>query len=282
MSPPQSNGGAAPLSPSAAVRTDETPAPTGPEAGLSDSSTAREDETTTTTVRRRPPPCGVCNKDDAGKYKCPRCPLAYCSVACNRIHKENHPPTEQQPSPPNHPTETPLQSHTGPVDPYSILLEHRSEFDRLFNKYPRLESELFQIQETTLPPSDSASISSGATLPLKLPQQYPGGGGGGSGGGKRQPMWTREVGLRKGAAALRKARTDPGDRGDGVREYCELVLYLLAQNKTAAATQGSRPGRGPPLEVPDATSLVRQEIMAEEARTVERLLREEGGMDMDR
>ncbi|KAK0705294.1 hypothetical protein B0H67DRAFT_546223 [Lasiosphaeris hirsuta] len=282
MSPLQGDGGAAPPpSPLAAVQADEGPAPAGLEAGLSDSSTAREDETATTTARRRTPPCGVCSKEDAGKYKCPRCSLAYCSVACNRIHKENHPPAElqQQPQPPpSPPSETPPQIHPGPVDPYSILLEHRTEFDRLFKKYPRLESELFQIQETTLPPSDSASISSGATLPLKLPQQYPGAGG----GGKCQPMWTREVGLRKGAAALRKARTDPGDRGDGVREYCELVLYLLAQNKTAATAQGARPGRGPPVEVPDATSLVRQEIMAEEARTVERLLQEEGGVDRDR
>jgi hypothetical protein len=61
---------------------------------------------------------------------------------------------------------------------------------------------------------------------------------------------------------LRKARTNPGDVGDGVREYCELVLFLLGkQNKQ---------GEG-------AVERVREEVAREEVGVIERLLREEEG-----
>ncbi|XP_053940719.1 zinc finger HIT domain-containing protein 3 [Cuculus canorus] len=33
-------------------------------------------------------PCAVCGADGAGKYRCPRCATAYCSVPCCRTHKE--------------------------------------------------------------------------------------------------------------------------------------------------------------------------------------------------
>ena len=106
----------------------------------------------------------------------------------------------------------------------------------------------------TLPPSDNNT---------------PGGGGGGlpwkvrvPGQAHKEP-WSRDVGLRTGAAALRKARTDPGDAGDAVREYSELVLHLLSRSGAAD----------------DAAGVVRREVAAEEARTVERLLAEETSRD---
>eukprot|EP00122_Pirum_gemmata_P018366 Pgem_evm1s17197 len=33
------------------------------------------------------PKCGVCNEQEF-KYKCPKCKLRYCSLACFKIHKE--------------------------------------------------------------------------------------------------------------------------------------------------------------------------------------------------
>jgi hypothetical protein len=78
-----------------------------------------------------------------------------------------------------------------------------------------------------------------------------------TGRNKNQP-WTREVGLRRGAEALRKARTNPTDTGDGVREFCEVVRHLLNQKR-------------------EGVEKVRQEVAAEETRVIERLLREEGG-----
>ena len=77
-------------------------------------------------------------------------------------------------------------------------------------------------------------------------------------GQARKEPWSQNVGLRLGTAALRKARTDPGDVGDGVREYCDLVLYLL-----------SKSGRD------DATRVARQQAAAEEASTIQQLLVEE-------
>lgn len=178
-----------------------------------------------------------------------------CSVACNRIHKENHPPTEPAPKPALRP---PAAADRNPKkdDPYSVLLEHRSELDRLFRKHPNLEDELARIHVATLPPpSDSGAGGGvgGAALPWKA--RVPG-------KANKEP-WTRDVGLRTGAEALRKARTDPGDAGDAVREYCELVLHLLS---------GSGVGD-------DAATVVRREVAAEEAKTVERLLAEEIGRD---
>jgi zinc finger HIT domain-containing protein 3 len=133
-------------------------------------------------------------------------------------------------------------------DPYSILLEHRSEFRRLFKKHPMLVDELTRIDRATLPPQNGDVIKGGLPFKLRDPSNF----------GKKPRVWTREVGLRTGAAVLRKARTDPGDRGDAVREYCDLVLYLL-----------SRPG-GTKI-----TNVVRGEVVAGDLKTVETLLQEE-------
>ncbi|KAL1878559.1 hypothetical protein VTK73DRAFT_7824 [Phialemonium thermophilum] len=185
--------------------------------------------------------CGICNEAD-GKYKCPRCFMPYCSVACNRAHKENHPSDEVRQE--QGPAEPRMGRHDD--DPYRVLLEHSSEFKRLFMKYPDLEAELGRIQRTTLPPRDDNTPKNG--LPWKLK----------SSGNKRKEPWSQEVGLRTGAAALRKARMDPGETGDGVREYCELVLHLLS-------TTGKS----------DATTFVRREVAVEETKTIQRLLSEE-------
>ena len=180
-----------------------------------------------------------------------------CSVACNHIHKKNHPlpQSEAPPSEANNPLpQAPADARDN--NPYSVLLEHRADFARLFQKYPSLESELFRIQQSTLPP-DSPAAAVLSRQPL------------GGAGGRKQPVWSRDVGLRQGAAALRKARTDPGDRGDGVREFCDLVLYLLGRTKEQVP--------GGVAAARDAASLVREEVVAEETKIIERLLREEGG-----
>ncbi|KAK3946088.1 protein HIT1 [Diplogelasinospora grovesii] len=219
---------------------------------------------------RAPKLCGVCNKEQ-GKYKCPRCTMPYCSVACNKIHKENHPPDDQTP-----PAEPPKPTQLAPEqprqqtedDPYKVLLDHESEFQRLFSRYPGLEGRLARIYQFTLPPTDNPSSSSdlgsskGGGLPNK--RQVLATYGSGNGHQKKQQPWTREVGLRKGVEALREARTDPQDVGEGVREFCQLVLFLLKKQ----AAEG---------KAPDATTMVTQEVKSEEAKTIEKLLREEGG-----
>ncbi|KAK3683798.1 hypothetical protein B0T22DRAFT_443802 [Podospora appendiculata] len=205
--------------------------------------------------------CDICAKG-VGKYKCPRCPLRYCSVACNKIHKEKdphptiEPPSQQPPQPQQQQQQTPPSA----PDPYTVLLDHHAELVRLYRKYPDLETELLRIQETTLPPSSAPNPSSLAFKMLQQQQQAL--------GGSKQHTWSRDLGLRKGAAALRKARTDPGDKGDAVREFCDLVTYLLALGKTSGGGGGVDGGADP-------TSLVREEIAKEETAQIARLLKEE-------
>jgi zinc finger HIT domain-containing protein 3 len=175
-----------------------------------------------------------------------------CSVACNRIHQDNHPEIlDLKPavSPPQTDS-TALQKAREPLDPYKVLLDHTSDFKNLFTRYPTLEKRLCSIYEQTLRPTDDGDSGYRNGLPWKL-------GKGGQPPHKDEP-WTFEKGLRKGAAALRLARMDPSEGGDGVREYCELVLYVLGK-------QDNR----------DVTNIVRSEIVQEETRVIERLLRED-------
>ncbi|KAK0612881.1 hypothetical protein B0T17DRAFT_499167 [Bombardia bombarda] len=219
-------------------------------------------EVETTTISQAPPPpsppkakpgprvCAVCMKE-VGKYKCPRCAIAYCSVACSKIHQENHPPTEpsaqtKQQQQQQQPAPEPTASDN---DPYSVLLDHHAEFNRLFTKYPNLQTELLRIEDVTLPPSEGSPFGGGSGLQLNIPGRQP------------PRVWSRDMGLRKGVAALRKARTDPGDKGDGLREFCELVLYLLDKEKT--------------INSKDVTILAKEEMLAEEAKVIERLLKED-------
>ncbi|KAH8899629.1 hypothetical protein GQ53DRAFT_318969 [Thozetella sp. PMI_491] len=188
--------------------------------------------------------CVVCKKEP-GKYKCTLCSAPFCSVACNRIHKENHPPVPERTA---LPTSTPKPKRKWEDDdPYGVLLEHLDEFQRLFRKYPNLENELNQIGKATLPPPNGH-------LPPRHKNQH--------GFHKKNRPWTKEDGLRKGAAALRKARTDPSEKGDAVREYCELVLHLL-----------SKPGDS------KATRLVREAVVAGDTKAIEQLMQDEKDKD---
>lgn len=67
------------------------------------------------------------------------------------------------------------------------------------------------------------------------------------------------MGLRRGKEALRKARTDPGEDGDAVREYCELVLHLLSKQE---ATGG-------------ITDMMREQVMQQDVQLIERLMEAE-------
>lgn len=195
--------------------------------------------------------CGVCEKEP-GKYKCPRCTMPYCSVACNRTHKENHPPDEPKIKPePESPGRLRCEnSDEEDKHPLRGVLKYQADMQRLFHKYPGLDEELDRLQRTTLPPSPTANGGGGGggLLPFKM---------------RQQPMWSRDIGLRRGVEALRKARCNPSELGDGVREFCDLILFALANEARET----------------DATELVRQDVAAEEAKTVERLLREETEKD---
>lgn len=161
------------------------------------------------------------------------------------------PPKAAAPEP-----ETPktFQQH----DPYKILLDHSADIQRLFKKHPDLKTALVDIQRATDPPAESQMARQSA-LPFGRSTFVA---NGARGNDRQQPPWSRDEGLRNGAAALRAARTDPGDKGDGVREYCELVLYLLSK------PAGSQ-----------LATAVRQEVLDEETKTISQLMEQEKELD---
>jgi hypothetical protein len=69
------------------------------------------------------------------------------------------------------------------------------------------------------------------------------------------------VGLKKGAAALKKARMDPSEDGDAVREYCELVLHLLSRSRERRESE--------------ALDVVRRETVDEERGVIRGLIKME-------
>lgn len=120
----------------------------------------------------------------------------------------------------------------------------------LFKKYPGLPARLERIHSATLPPKNNNNNAPRGGLPRTLQQTT----------AFRKPQnWTHDTGLKRGKEALRKARTDPGEDGEGVREYCELVLHLLSR-----------------AEQSNVTDMVQQEVTAEDVRLIEQLIQAEG------
>ncbi|RCI16607.1 hypothetical protein L249_2233 [Ophiocordyceps polyrhachis-furcata BCC 54312] len=168
--------------------------------------------------------CGICTTV-ASKYKCSRCYLPYCSVACNKMHQMNHPPDpkpEPPPTPPR-PSQSPAEPTTAcsARHPFQILATS-DKLLWLFSKYPKLPQQLLDIHMETQPPAEDASVR----IPASLRQRMPARGN-----------WSHEKGIRKGKAALRRARQLPGEAGEAVREYCLLVLLLVEENE---AKNGAR------------------------------------------
>ncbi|KAK7228972.1 hypothetical protein V2G26_001142 [Clonostachys chloroleuca] len=165
--------------------------------------------------------CGIC-EENPSKYKCPRCYLPYCSVACNKIHRENHPPDPTpapKPSPPpavsatatTAPEESNEDSSTHQSDHRFGTLERSKELQYLFKKYPRLPKQLLDIHAATLPPPSEKS-----RIPASLLKDLPVSSNG----------WDRDKAMASGKEALRKARGAKGVDGEALREYSELVLHL--------------------------------------------------------
>ncbi|KAF7562715.1 hypothetical protein G7046_g1417 [Stylonectria norvegica] len=201
-----------------------------------------------TTTAAKTSLCGVCNVNTS-KYKCPRCYLPYCSVACNKTHRENHPSgPEPMPEPTNSADTT--QSHVAaethdPTNPFRAL-ETSDKLRLLFQKYPSLPDMLLQIHAATLPPPDTGSQNRG--IPASLLK-----------GMQNKEKWNHDIGIQNGKEALRKARRAHGEDGDAVREYSELILHLMEAQDSEA----------------DVTTLLRQQLAKEDTKLIERLMAEE-------
>lgn len=191
--------------------------------------------------------CGVC-KINTPKYKCSRCYLPYCSVACNKTHRDNHPP-DPEPKPeqeraPNAQFNAPIQS-SDPTNPFRAL-EKSEKLRRLFQKYPGLPDQLLKIHAATLPPTDTTSQNLG--IPASLLKGLP-----------KKESWNHDIGIQNGKEALRKARRAHGEDGDAIREYSELILHLINTEDSDS----------------DVTNLLRQQLAQEDSKLIERLIAEE-------
>ncbi|KAF4984624.1 hypothetical protein FZEAL_200 [Fusarium zealandicum] len=203
--------------------------------------------------------CGVCNVNPP-KYKCPRCRLPYtcsrnssqwltfpssCSVACNKIHRENHPP-DPEPAPQPEQLQAPHPQNPQPVDPSNPFraLDSSDQLRLLFRKYPNLPAQLLQIHAATLPPQESKSA-----IPASLLKGLP----------PKKEAWNHDIGIQNGKEALRKARRALGEDGDAVREYSELILHLMN-------TSGAKV---------DIDSILRQQLTQEDNKLIESLMAQE-------
>ncbi|KAH7273805.1 hypothetical protein MRS44_001316 [Fusarium solani] len=220
--------------------TNETPVP---DTGAQD---APEATTGSDATPPKPSLCGVCNVNPP-KYKCPRCYLPYCSVACNKTHRENHPPDPEpapkpeQPQPQQQPSE-PRQPFD-PSNPFRAL-ESSDKLRQLFQKYPHLPDQLLQIHAATLPPRETKSA-----IPASLLKGLP----------PKKETWNHDIGIQNGKEALRKARRADGEEGDAIREYSELILHLMNTDNAEA----------------DVGDILRQQLAQEDSKLIERLMAQE-------
>lgn len=172
-----------------------------------------------------------------------------CSVACNKVHRENHPPDpEITPKPePSEPESKPKQACAPqPFDPSNPFqaLETSEKLRLLFRKYPSLPDQLLKIDAATLPPPETKSA-----IPASLLKGLP----------PKQEAWNHDIGIQNGKEALRKARRADGEQGDAIREYSELILHLINTESANA----------------DADNVLRQQLAQEDTKLIERLMAQE-------
>ncbi|KAF9870159.1 hit finger domain protein [Colletotrichum karsti] len=178
--------------------------------------------------------CGICNEKE-GKYKCTRCSLPFCSVPCNKIHRENHPP-DPEPAPRTPAAAEPPEANVkakarDPNNPFSVL-DDSDQLRYLFKRYPNLRSRLLDILAATEPPPELQGTGSSLNDMMKAKAM--------AAANPKKEQWTHDVGIRKGKEALRKARNAAGEEGEGVREYIELINHLVSKDEDAAAEEAIR------------------------------------------
>ncbi|KAL0940736.1 hit finger domain protein [Colletotrichum truncatum] len=170
--------------------------------------------------------CGVCHEKE-GKYKCARCALPFCSVPCNKIHRENHPPDPEPaakpPPPPDVAAGPPpaTKKARDPSNPFSVL-DDSDQLRYLFKRYPSLRSRLLGILAATEPPPEMRGASGTSLNDIMKAKAM-------AAANPKKEQWTHDIGIRNGKEALRKAKNAAGEDGEGVREYIELINHLVSK-----------------------------------------------------
>lgn len=162
---------------------------------------------------------------------------ASCSVACSKLHKPTHsassdamPNNGLRHIKPDKKSATqgnqlrPLagtQAAAGLYSPFSRL-EASQELQALFKAFPDLRSQLRDIHAATLPPPACDTDGKHFGDHSHNKKEF---GLGRVGRGKGP--WTQDHAMQSGICALHKAKHEYGKRGEGVREYSDLVLRTL-------------------------------------------------------
>ncbi|KAH9223370.1 hypothetical protein DL95DRAFT_283910 [Leptodontidium sp. 2 PMI_412] len=197
--------------------------------------------------------CGICNEKEF-KYKCSRCYLPYCSIACSTIHKATHPaeepiPTIETKAHPTLPAKPPASrpgtvagaanaantAATNPRGPFAAL-DDSKELQELFKKYPRLPMLLERINKVTLPPVNNMQQAQ-------------------NGARRKEQQWNSDRGLQKGVQALSELRNTGSKDGRAIREFSQLILRILS-----------------PEDGLTAREVVEKELAEENQKVVEQLL----------
>ncbi|KAF7873943.1 hypothetical protein EAF04_002615 [Stromatinia cepivora] len=193
-----------------------------------------------------PKQCVLC-KDNNHKYKCKYCDVRYCSVKCSNAHKADTNDHEKEKeklasAPPPTEISSRISKDKSIARPGTLAaanakgpfenLNNSKELKELFIRYPNLRSHLEAVDTATLRPS-----------------------------GFNSHKWNQDQGWEKGRNALKSARGYYGKDGEGVREYCELVLRLLGDEDEE--------------EEEAAAEILRKEALAESTRVIRALLESE-------
>ena len=145
---------------------------------------------------------------------------------------------------PTPPSDSPVKQ-TGPANPFRAL-DNSEKLAWLFRKYPDLPQQLLDIHAATQPPPEDPSKQ----IPASLMRGAP-----------RRSNWSRDKGISRGKAALRRARQLPGEAGEGVREYCTLIKLLLDEEESDDGTR----------------AILQQKFAQEDATMIRQLIEEEKG-----
>ncbi len=142
-----------------------------------------------------------------------------------------------------------MPAHSTPPDPknpFRALDSSSDALDKLFARYPELPQQLLDIHAATQPPTEAGSETKG--IPASLLKGIP-----------KKDNWNHDIGIKNGKEALRKARRAEGDRGEAIREYCELIAHLMNDDKAGS----------------NMTSLLQQQTAAQDTELIESLLAKE-------
>ncbi|KAM3418556.1 hypothetical protein BST61_g4533 [Cercospora zeina] len=206
--------------------------------------------------------CGVCHEAES-KYRCPKCDIRYCSVACNKTHKTTH---EQE--------ATTIASQTSAVAQQDSTADGRqlasqqndksrlpekskfdgfendAEFKRLLTRYPHLRYQIQLVYGVTIEPGPEDAYTWGKQKWFddgSNPQRskgFRGRGGRGRGGfrggfqsGRDNTMdelpveerqhgpWTQTKADKQGLDLIKKLReVNHIELSEGMREFTKLCV----------------------------------------------------------